>query len=425
MYEGVTLQVSPVYPDPMYEGVTLQVSPVYPDPVYEGVTLQVSAVYPDPMYEGVTLQVSPIYPDPMYEGVTSQVSAVYPDPVYEGVTLQVSAVYPDPVYEGVTLQVSPVYPEPMYEGVTLQVSAVYPQVIDTPGLFDTNMDDAHVSKEILHAVGCLSPGPHAILLVVRADTKFTKEDADVMTYLCEWLGQDMMHHVIIVFTHGDVFKNYDEFFTQCKVDNHFVLFNNNETQEERAQEQVKQLMLAVNDNLKRTNRRPFEHEIFRRCHQTIMTNAKELVRKMGGSLTMESARLLLLDTMTGNNVTHQVLQDILDRGADDSKKIKDLEAEKDHLATRVEQANINIAELKANDDDKAEKLGKALREKAEHVTKANEAEIAIAELKQELKKKDELFAQVAEQAVSFKAELLNELPNDPVNNKPKIRCTLL
>ncbi|KAL8598502.1 hypothetical protein ACOMHN_051290 [Nucella lapillus] len=153
-----------------------------------------------------------------------------------------------------------------------------------------------------------------------------------------------------------------------KVDNHFVLFNNNETQEERAQKQVKQLMLAVNDNLKRTNHRPFEHEIFRRCYQTIMTNAKKLVRKMGGSLTMESARLLLLDKMTGNNVTHQVLQDILDRGADDSKKMKDLEAEKDHLATRVEQANIIIAELrdqlKANDDDisdKAEKLGKAGR----------------------------------------------------------------
>ncbi|KAL8594449.1 hypothetical protein ACOMHN_018157 [Nucella lapillus] len=95
--------------------------------------------------------------------------------------------------------------------------------------------------------------------------------------------------------------------------------------------------------------------------------------------------------------------------------MKDLEAEKDHLATRVEQANITIAELRDI---------QALREKAEHVTKANEAEIAIAELKQELKKKD-LLAQVAEQTVSFKAELLNELLNDPVNNKPKRRCTLL
>jgi hypothetical protein len=52
--------------------------------------------------------------------------------------------------------------------------------VDTPGIFDTETDDAIVNKELARCMLEVAPGPHAILFVIRTDVRFTKDEAQVL-----------------------------------------------------------------------------------------------------------------------------------------------------------------------------------------------------------------------------------------------------
>ena len=58
-------------------------------------------------------------------------------------------------------------------------------------------------KEISKCLGIVSPGPHALLIVLRADVAFATEEARTVEQIRAMFGDDIMRHVIIVFTHGD------------------------------------------------------------------------------------------------------------------------------------------------------------------------------------------------------------------------------
>nr|KAG5709457.1 hypothetical protein BaRGS_023139 [Batillaria attramentaria] len=67
----------------------------------------------------------------------------------------------------------------------------------------------------------VSPGLHAILVVLRRDMKFTKEEADCVQLMRDNFGSDIMGRVIIVFTHCDMIDKEDEpdeFLRDCPED---------------------------------------------------------------------------------------------------------------------------------------------------------------------------------------------------------------
>ncbi|XP_069129628.1 GTPase IMAP family member 9-like [Argopecten irradians] len=75
-------------------------------------------------------------------------------------------------------------------------------VIDTPGFFDNNMTAEDLTNEIVKCIGIASPGPHAIVLVLRLG-RITKEDQDTFELFEELFGDAMNKHVIIAFTGRD------------------------------------------------------------------------------------------------------------------------------------------------------------------------------------------------------------------------------
>ncbi|KAK1791166.1 hypothetical protein P4O66_002193 [Electrophorus voltai] len=75
-------------------------------------------------------------------------------------------------------------------------------VIDTPGLYDTNMSNDVIIKETVKGVKLAAPGPHAFLLVI--DTRrFTKEEKDTVSNFQEFFGDGVHKHMIVLFTRGD------------------------------------------------------------------------------------------------------------------------------------------------------------------------------------------------------------------------------
>ncbi|VDI11725.1 Hypothetical predicted protein [Mytilus galloprovincialis] len=72
-------------------------------------------------------------------------------------------------------------------------------VIDTPGLFDTELTNGEITREIIRCIHMSTPGPHAFLLVLRLDP-FTQEEIDTFSRLYDLFGEQMSSYAIIVFT---------------------------------------------------------------------------------------------------------------------------------------------------------------------------------------------------------------------------------
>ncbi|CAK6984223.1 GTPase IMAP family member 7-like [Scomber scombrus] len=110
-------------------------------------------------------------------------------------------------------------------------------VVDTPGIFDSTLADDTVSREISKCINMSTPGPHAILLVIKAG-RFRAKEAKAIERAEEIFGMDFWKYTFILFTHGDQFQDFKDKLEKAqgklkevlkKVENRYHIFNNNKT----------------------------------------------------------------------------------------------------------------------------------------------------------------------------------------------------
>uniref|UniRef100_K1Q0A8 GTPase IMAP family member 4 n=1 Tax=Magallana gigas TaxID=29159 RepID=K1Q0A8_MAGGI len=81
-------------------------------------------------------------------------------------------------------------------------------VVDTPGLFDTNLTEQEISLELAKWYTLVSPGIHAILLVVQVG-RFTEEEQKTVDVFMKAFGDDLKDFLVVVFTHKDRLEDED------------------------------------------------------------------------------------------------------------------------------------------------------------------------------------------------------------------------
>ncbi|XP_060781004.1 GTPase IMAP family member 9-like [Neoarius graeffei] len=120
-------------------------------------------------------------------------------------------------------------------------------VIDSPGLFDTQLSADEVVSRIKLCIPFSAPGPH-VLLVVISIGRFTQEEEDTVKMFQAIFGEKSSSYTMALFTHGDQLKGEDvhqfvrnspkllNFIKKCKGGYH--VFNN----EDQNPEQVIQLL---------------------------------------------------------------------------------------------------------------------------------------------------------------------------------------
>ncbi|XP_024289998.2 GTPase IMAP family member 4 isoform X2 [Oncorhynchus tshawytscha] len=79
-------------------------------------------------------------------------------------------------------------------------------VVDTPGLFDTTLPAEELAMEIGRSIYESSPGPHAFLIVLRVNDRFTEQEKKAIEILESLFGSGLAKHAIILFTHGDALE---------------------------------------------------------------------------------------------------------------------------------------------------------------------------------------------------------------------------
>ncbi|XP_007561724.1 GTPase IMAP family member 7-like isoform X1 [Poecilia formosa] len=89
-------------------------------------------------------------------------------------------------------------------------------LIDTPGLFDTNMPEENLKDEILKCITECSPGPHAFLIVLEVG-RFTDQENDIIQKICEYFSEEVFTYATVVFTNGEklpIGQNIKEYISQ-------------------------------------------------------------------------------------------------------------------------------------------------------------------------------------------------------------------
>ncbi|XP_042562164.1 GTPase IMAP family member 9-like [Clupea harengus] len=76
------------------------------------------------------------------------------------------------------------------------------EVIDTPGILDTERDPDDVKDEIVKCIKYSCPGPHVFLLVIQVG-RFTKEEQNAVRALQKIFGEKAADYMMVLFTRGD------------------------------------------------------------------------------------------------------------------------------------------------------------------------------------------------------------------------------
>ncbi|XP_060761410.1 GTPase IMAP family member 8-like [Neoarius graeffei] len=78
-------------------------------------------------------------------------------------------------------------------------------LIDTPGWFDTSLQQSKVTEEVPRYLTMCSPGPHAFLLIIPI-ARFTEEQQKTLDMIEAVFEENISDHTIIIFTHKDELK---------------------------------------------------------------------------------------------------------------------------------------------------------------------------------------------------------------------------
>ncbi|CAJ1071090.1 GTPase IMAP family member 7-like [Xyrichtys novacula] len=149
------------------------------------------------------------------------------------------------------------------------------EVIDTPGILDTNKSADSIKNEIAKCLKLSYPGPHVFLLVLQIG-RFTKEEENSIDALEKLFGPLVSNYMIVLFTHGDQLKGKSivEFIQSGhpklrqlidRCGNRFHVFNN---KKKCKRFQVVELIKKIDELVEENGRQPFGEEMYEEMWQS-------------------------------------------------------------------------------------------------------------------------------------------------------------
>lgn len=187
-------------------------------------------------------------------------------------------------------------------GVTTQCSSGFVQeggkrvyVVDMPG-FCGSLTKEDMKTHLEKCVELSVPGPHAFLLVINLDARFTVEEINTVELIQQNFGKDAMHHTIVLFTRADQLrgKSLQQYIAKSQdlrrltdsCGGRYHAFNNNDM---RNRSQVTELLEKIDRMIQENGGRHYTNKMFEEAQKKIkrkekMTNLKDGALAFGSAL---------------------------------------------------------------------------------------------------------------------------------------------
>ncbi|XP_072508388.1 GTPase IMAP family member 4-like [Notamacropus eugenii] len=161
-------------------------------------------------------------------------------------------------------------------------------VVDTPGIFDTNVSDVDTSKEISRCLIMSSPGPHAIILVVPL-SRYTKEEQEAVKKILGIFGSKAKKYTILLLTRKDDLEGTDlnQYLDEScnealrdlidQFDGRYCAFNNRATGNEQ-EAQLTELLSLVEQVIQKNGGSCYTNQMYELAEKEIQKQTEALQR---------------------------------------------------------------------------------------------------------------------------------------------------
>ncbi|RXM91519.1 GTPase IMAP family member 7 [Acipenser ruthenus] len=169
-------------------------------------------------------------------------------------------------------------------------------VVDTPGLFDTELTNEETLQEVMKCISLSSPGPHAFLIVIQVG-QFTKEEKKTVELIQKVFSKEAVRYTMIVLTRGDDLeeetiedymhtanKHLKEFVKKCG--NRYHVFNNKNMSDRT---QVTEILEKVDRMVAKNKGSCYTNEMFKEA-EAVIEEEKERIMKNKPGCSEEQAR---------------------------------------------------------------------------------------------------------------------------------------
>lgn len=174
-------------------------------------------------------------------------------------------------------------------------------VVDTPGVFDTEVPDVDTRKEIARCVALTAPGPHALLLVVPLG-RYTAEDHKATQKILNMFGKKARRFMILLLTRKDDLEDTDfqeylktapEFLKELirKFEDRYCLFNNKASGAEQ-KDQRTQLLTLVQRMVMENDGRCFTNKMYKSAEEEIQKQTREKQERYREEFERERERII-------------------------------------------------------------------------------------------------------------------------------------
>nr|XP_045016450.1 GTPase IMAP family member 4-like isoform X2 [Jaculus jaculus] len=173
-------------------------------------------------------------------------------------------------------------------------------VVDTPGVFDTEVQDSDTRKEIVRCMLLTSPGPHALLLVVSLG-RYTAEEEKATEKILRMFGDRARRYMILLFTRKDDLGDMDfhEYLKEVpsgiwglmqKFGDRYCVFNNRATGAEQEAQRTR-LLTLVERMVQENGGGCYTNQMYQRAEEEIQRQTHEMQERYGAMLEQERARI--------------------------------------------------------------------------------------------------------------------------------------